>query len=69
MYAKFTPHPRSLDGTNPPTADLLREFGFSEVNTAIANAITTLNNSEARTGQQPPQRRQTQVSPSSRSLP
>jgi hypothetical protein len=49
MYAKFTPHPRSLDGTSPPSTDLLREFGFSEVNTALANAITTLNNSGTRT--------------------
>jgi hypothetical protein len=45
MYTKFTPHPRSLDGTNAPTTELLCEFGFSEVNTAIANALTTISNS------------------------
>jgi hypothetical protein len=45
MYAKFTPHPRSLDGTSTPTAELLCEFGFSKVNTAIANALTAISNS------------------------
>jgi hypothetical protein len=45
MYAKFTPHPRSLNSTSPPSTDLLREFGFSEVNTALANMIIALNNS------------------------
>jgi hypothetical protein len=45
MYTKFTPHPRSLDRTNIPTTELLREFGFSEVNTAITNALNAINNS------------------------
>jgi hypothetical protein len=44
MYTKFTPHPRSLDGTSAPTVELLCEFGFTEVNTAIANALTTISN-------------------------
>lgn len=44
MYIKYTPHPRSLDGTNPPSEELLREFGFSEVNTALANAFTAISN-------------------------
>jgi hypothetical protein len=43
-YVKFIPHPRSLDGTSPPTEDMLKEFGFVEVNTAIANALTAIAN-------------------------
>jgi hypothetical protein len=31
MYTKFTPYPRSLDGTSPPTKEMIREFGFSEL--------------------------------------
>jgi hypothetical protein len=46
MHVKFTPHPRSLDGTNPPSKASLREFGFSEVNTAITNAINVITNIE-----------------------
>jgi hypothetical protein len=44
MYIKYTPHPRSLDGTSPLSKELLREFGFSEVNTALENALTTISN-------------------------
>jgi hypothetical protein len=43
-YVKFTPHPRSLDGTSPPTEEMLKEFGFSEVNMAIANTLTAIAN-------------------------
>jgi hypothetical protein len=53
MYTKFTPHPRSLDGTSAPTTELLHEFSFSEVNTAIANALTAISNSRTRTTSAP----------------
>jgi hypothetical protein len=46
MHVKFTVHPRSLDGTSPPSEASLKEFGFSEVNTAIASAISVITNSE-----------------------
>jgi hypothetical protein len=36
-----------LDGTSPPSDKMLKEFGFAEVNTAIANALTTLANTPA----------------------
>lgn len=49
MYIKFTSHPKSLDGTCPPFEDMLREFCFSKVNMAIANALTVINNSKAAT--------------------
>jgi hypothetical protein len=44
MYVKFIPNPRSLDGTSPPSDKMLKEFGFAEVNTAMANALTALAN-------------------------
>jgi hypothetical protein len=45
-YVKFTPHPQSLDGTSPPSEASLTEFGFKEVNTAIANTLTGISNGE-----------------------
>ena len=44
MYIKYMLHPRSLDGTSPSMEEMLREFGFSKVNTAFANALTAMNN-------------------------
>jgi hypothetical protein len=45
-YVKFTPHPRSLNGTSLPSEASLKEFGFSEVNIAIANALNVISNGE-----------------------
>ena len=47
------PHPQSLDSTIAPIAELLHEFGFSEVNTAIANALIAISNSGTRTTSSP----------------
>jgi hypothetical protein len=46
-YVKFIPNPCSLDGTSPPSDEMLKEFGFAEVNTAIANTLTALANTPA----------------------
>jgi hypothetical protein len=43
-YAKCTPHPCSLDGTSCPTKQTLKEFGFTNVNTTIVNAMTAISN-------------------------
>ena len=43
-YVEFTPHPRSLDGANAPSAIELTRLGFSDVNTTLANTIETLEN-------------------------
>ena len=43
-YVEFTPHPRSLDGANAPSASELARLGFSDVNTALASTIETLEN-------------------------
>ena len=46
-YIKFIPHPCSLDGTSPPIDEMLKEFKFAEVNTAIANALIAIVNTPA----------------------
>jgi hypothetical protein len=46
-YFKFTPRPRSLDGPSPRIEEMLKEFGFSEINMAIANALTAIANTPA----------------------
>ena len=46
-HVKLTPHPRSIDGTSAPNENILKEFGFLDVNTAIANVVVTLTNTPA----------------------
>ena len=43
-YVTFRPHPRSLEGTSAPHEDILKEFGFLDVNNAIAGAMTAIAN-------------------------
>ena len=43
-YVRFNPHPRSLNGTTTPTEELLREWGFQDLNTALANIVEALEN-------------------------
>ena len=43
-YVEFTAHLKSLDGTNVPSEAELTRLGFSNVNTALANTIETLEN-------------------------
>jgi hypothetical protein len=41
-YVKFMLHPRSMDGTNVLEEDMLRKFGFLDVNTALANTVQAI---------------------------
>lgn len=43
-YVEFTPHPKSLEGIVPPTEEQLKQFGFQDNNTALANTIEALEN-------------------------
>ena len=43
-YMTFCPHPRSLDGTSAPHEDVLKEFGFLDLNNAIVGAMTAIAN-------------------------
>jgi hypothetical protein len=46
-YVEFTPHPKRLEGTAPPTEEQLKQFGFQDNNTALANTIEALENRTA----------------------
>ena len=43
-YVTFRPYPRSLDGIIAPHEDILKEFGFLDVNNAIVGAMTAIAN-------------------------
>ena len=43
-YVKFTPHPRSLDGLAAPSKAQLKEFGFTDINIALAGMVEALRN-------------------------
>ena len=43
-YVKFTPHPRSLDGLATPSKVQLKEFGFTDINNALAGTVEALRN-------------------------
>ena len=38
-HVKFTLHPCSMDGANTPIEEILRKFGFLNINTALANTV------------------------------
>jgi hypothetical protein len=41
---RFNPHPRSLDGSATPSEETLKEFGFNDMNTALASTVEALEN-------------------------
>lgn len=43
-YVDFSPHPRSLDGTNPPSVEELKKLGLMDVNSAAMNAVIAMEN-------------------------
>ena len=45
---EFSPHPKSLDGIDAPSAVELVRLGFSDVNTALANTIQALENAPSK---------------------
>ena len=47
-YVEFSPHPKSLDGTNAPTNEELVRLGFRDVNTALANTIEAIENATSK---------------------
>jgi hypothetical protein len=46
-YVEFTPHPKSIEGTAPPTEEKLKKYGFCDNNTALVNTIEALENRTA----------------------
>jgi hypothetical protein len=47
QYMRFNPYPRSLDGTAVPSNDILREWGFQDVNTALVSIVEAIKNATA----------------------
>lgn len=45
---EFSPHPKSLDGTDAPSAKELARLGFDDVHTALANTIQALENAPSK---------------------
>ena len=43
-YVKFTPHPCSLDELVAPSEAQLKEFGFTDINNALAGTVEALRN-------------------------
>jgi hypothetical protein len=46
-YIKLNPHPRSLDDSATPSAVTLQELGFHDLNAALANTVTAMENATA----------------------
>ena len=53
-YVRFNPHPRSLDGIAAPTKEMLRDWGFHDLNTALASTMEALENATDTTSKQRP---------------
>jgi hypothetical protein len=46
-YIEFTPHPRSLEGTAPPTEEDIKKFGFCDNNQALVDTLEAVQNAPA----------------------
>ena len=43
----FTPHPKSLEGTLPPTEEQQKLFGFCNINSALVNTLEAIQNASS----------------------
>ena len=43
-YVEFKPHGKRLEGTTPPSEDILRKYEYFDTNIALVNTIEILNN-------------------------
>ena len=43
-HVTFTPHPKSIEGTFPPTEEQQKQFGFCDINSALVNTIEAIQN-------------------------
>ena len=48
-HVTFTPHPKSLEGTLPPTEEQQKQFGFCDINSALVNTIEAIQNAPSKT--------------------
>ena len=47
-YVEFSPHSKSLDGTNAPSNEELVRLGFQDVNTALVNIVEAIENATSK---------------------
>ena len=52
-HVTFTPHPKSLEGTLPPSEEQQKQFGFCDINTALVNTIEAIQNAPSSQGKKP----------------
>ena len=52
-HVTFTPHPKSLGGTLPPTEEQQKQFGFCDINTALVNTLEAIQNAPSSQGKHP----------------
>ena len=43
-HVTFTPHPKSLEGTFPPSEEQQKQFGFCNINSALVNTLEAIQN-------------------------
>ena len=43
-HVAFTPHPKSLEGSFPPTEEQQKQFGFCDINSALVNTLEAIQN-------------------------
>ena len=46
-HVTFTPHPKSLEGTLPPTEEQQKQFGFCNINSALVNTLEAIQNASS----------------------
>ena len=52
-HVTFTPHPKSLEGTLPPSDEQQRQFGFCDINTTLVNTLEAIQNAHTGQGKKP----------------
>ena len=52
-HVTFTPHPKSLEGTLPPSEEQQKLFGFCDINTALVNTLEAIQNAPSGQGKKP----------------
>ena len=43
-HVTFTPHPKNLEGSLPPTEEQQKQFGFCDINSTLVNTIEAIQN-------------------------
>ena len=47
-HVTFSPHPKSLEGTLPPTEEQQKQYGFCDINSTLVNTIEAIQNAPSK---------------------